>query len=108
MLEMYHLIIFSVFLSGRNEASAGNRMGKCSIGQQLGAKRLRGRLLLLPTGTDGFGAVLQQCQPPFVPGCYGLAAAGNKSSTQLPLPPPGCGGEWKETGRNWWVGIRAV
>jgi len=25
-----------------------------------------------------------------------------------PSPPPGCGGEWKETGRNWWVGIRAV
>jgi len=23
-----------------------------------------------------------------------------------PLPPPRCGGEWKETGRNWWVGIR--
>jgi len=40
--------------------------------------------------------------------CYGLAAAGNKSATQPPLPPPGCGGEWKETGRNWWVGIRVV
>jgi len=25
--------------------------------------------------------------------------AGNKSSTQLPLPPLGCGGEWKETGK---------
>jgi len=37
-----------------------------------------------------------------------LAAAGNKSTMQPPLPPPGCGGEWKETGRNWWVGIRAV
>ena len=28
-----------------------------------------------------------------------LAAAGNKSATRPPLPPPGCGGEWKETGR---------
>jgi len=36
------------------------------------------------------------------------AAAGNKSSTRPPLPPPACGGEWKERGRNWWVGIRAV
>jgi len=36
------------------------------------------------------------------------AATGNKSTTRPPLPPPGCGGEWKETGRNWWVGIRAV
>jgi len=25
-----------------------------------------------------------------------------------PSPPLGCGGEWKETGKNWWVGIRAV
>jgi len=40
--------------------------------------------------------------------CYGLAAAVNKSTTRLALPQPGCGGEWKETGRNWWVGIRAV
>jgi len=24
----------------------------------------------------------------------------------LPSPPPGCGGEWKETGRNQWVRIR--
>jgi len=39
---------------------------------------------------------------------YGLAAAGNKSATRPPLPPPECRGEWKETGRNWWVGIRAV
>ena len=37
-----------------------------------------------------------------------LAAAGNKSATRPPLPPPRCGGEWEETGRNWWVGIRAV
>jgi len=37
-----------------------------------------------------------------------LAAASNKSATQPLLPPPRCGGEWKETGRNWWVGIRAV
>ena len=36
------------------------------------------------------------------------AAAGNKSATWPPLPPPACGGEWKERGRNWWVGIRAV
>jgi len=43
-----------------------------------------------------------------VAGCSGLAADGNKSATRPPLPPPGCGGEWKETGRNWWVGIRAV
>jgi len=28
-----------------------------------------------------------------------LAAASNKSGTQPPLPPPGCGEEWKETGR---------
>ena len=27
------------------------------------------------------------------------AAAGNKSATRPPLPPPACGGEWKETGR---------
>jgi len=33
--------------------------------------------------------------------CYGLAAAGNKSAMRPPLPPLGCGGEWKETGRNW-------
>jgi len=39
--------------------------------------------------------------------CSGLGAAGNKSDTRLPLPPPRCGGEWKERGRNWWVGIRA-
>jgi len=38
----------------------------------------------------------------------GLAVAGNKSATQPPLPPPGCGEEWKGTGRNRWVGIRAV
>jgi len=25
-----------------------------------------------------------------------LAAAGNKSTTWPPLPPPACGGEWKE------------
>jgi len=36
------------------------------------------------------------------------AAAGNKSATWPPLTPPACGGEWKERGRNWWVGIRAV
>jgi len=36
------------------------------------------------------------------------AAASNKSTTWPPLPPPGRGGEWKETGRNLWVGIRAV
>jgi len=28
-----------------------------------------------------------------------LAAASNKSATRPPLPPPACGGEWKETGR---------
>jgi len=38
--------------------------------------------------------------------CYGLAAAGNKSAMRPPLPPLGFRGEWKETGRNWWVGIR--
>jgi len=27
------------------------------------------------------------------------AAAGNKSATRPPLPPPRCGGEWKETDR---------
>jgi len=37
-----------------------------------------------------------------------LAAAGNKSAMRPPLPLPGCGREWKETGRNWWVRIRAV
>jgi len=36
------------------------------------------------------------------------AAAGNKSATRPPLPLPACGGEWKERGRNRWVGIRAV
>ena len=36
------------------------------------------------------------------------AAAGNKSATRPPLPPPACGGEWKERGRSRWVGIRAV
>jgi len=40
--------------------------------------------------------------------CYSLAAAGNKSTMPPPLPPPGCRGEGKESGRNWWVGIRAV
>jgi len=40
--------------------------------------------------------------------CSRLAAAGNKSATRPPLPPPGCRAEWKETGRNWWVGIREV
>jgi len=32
--------------------------------------------------------------------CYGLVAAGSKSAMRRPLPLPGCGGEWKETGRN--------
>jgi len=36
------------------------------------------------------------------------AATGNKSTTRPPLPLPVCGGEWKERGINWWVGIRAV
>jgi len=40
--------------------------------------------------------------------CSDSAAAGNKSATGPPLPLSGYGGEWKETGRNWWVGIRAV
>jgi len=31
-----------------------------------------------------------------------------KSPRGRPSPPPVCGGEWKEAGRNWWVGIRAV
>jgi len=31
-----------------------------------------------------------------------------KSTTRPPLPLPACGGEWKEKGRNQWVGIRAV
>jgi len=31
--------------------------------------------------------------------CSGSAAAGNKSTTRLPLPHPGCRGEWKERGR---------
>jgi len=31
-----------------------------------------------------------------------------KAPRGCPSPPPGCGGEWKETGRNWWVEIRAV
>jgi len=43
-----------------------------------------------------------------LPGVLVLAAAGNKSAMWPPLPLLGCGGEWKETGRNWWVGIRAV
>jgi len=40
--------------------------------------------------------------------CYGLAVAGNKSAMRPPFPPPGCSGEWKETDRNWRVGIKAV
>jgi len=40
--------------------------------------------------------------------CHGLVEASKKSTMQPPLPQPGCGGEWKETGRNWWVTIRAV
>jgi len=36
------------------------------------------------------------------------AAAGNKNAARPPLPLPACRGEWKEKGRNWWVGIRAV
>jgi len=40
--------------------------------------------------------------------CSGLAATGNKSATRAPLSPLGCGGEWKEKGRNRWVKIRAV
>jgi len=39
--------------------------------------------------------------------CYSSAAGSNKSTMGPPLTPPGCGEEWKETGRNWWVGIRA-
>lgn len=42
MLEMYHLTIFSAFLSGRSEVSTRSRMGKYSIGQQLGGEKLRG------------------------------------------------------------------
>ena len=42
----------------------------------------------------------RECVPVLV-----SAAAGNKSATRPPLPPPRCGGEWKETGRNWRVGI---
>jgi len=34
--------------------------------------------------------------------------AGNKNTTWPPLTLLGCRGEWKETGKNWWVGIRAV
>jgi len=40
--------------------------------------------------------------------CYGLAVASKKSATWPPLTPPGCRGERKETGRNWWIGIREV
>jgi len=31
-----------------------------------------------------------------------------QNAMRPPLPLLGCGGEWKETGRNWWVGRRAV
>ena len=31
--------------------------------------------------------------------CFSLAVAGNKSATWPPLPPLGCGGVWKETGK---------
>jgi len=31
--------------------------------------------------------------------CSGFGCSGNKSAKRPPLPPPGCGGEWKETGR---------
>ena len=57
---------------------------------------------------------LTQGSPPVTRGKASVlvsAAAGNKSATRPPLPPPACGAEWKkkkETGRNWWVGIRAV
>jgi len=39
---------------------------------------------------------------------FWFGAAGNKRAMRPPLPPPGCGGEWKEKGRNWLVRIRAV
>jgi len=54
------------------------------------------------------------------PCCYPAPCLGTKfhvmvwlrPATKVPLgrpsPPLGCGGVWKETGRNWWVGIRAV
>jgi len=31
-----------------------------------------------------------------------------KAPRDHPSPPPGCGGAWKEPGKNWWVGVRAV
>jgi len=31
-----------------------------------------------------------------------------KAPCGRPSPLPGCRGEWKETGRNWWVRIRVV
>jgi len=35
-------------------------------------------------------------------------AAKDHSVALLPLPPLEWGGEWKEKGKNWWAGKRAV
>jgi len=40
--------------------------------------------------------------------CFGFGCSRQQKRHAAALPPPGCGGEWKERGRNWWVGIRAV
>jgi len=70
-------------------------------------RRPKGDLIALSSflrrGSGGGGAELFSLGSVLV-----SAAAGNKSATRPPLPPPACGGEWKERGRNQWVGIRAV
>jgi len=40
--------------------------------------------------------------------CVAILATKDHTVTLLPFPPLGWGGEWKEEGKNSWVGIRAV
>ena len=47
----------------------------------------------------------KSCSPELDQHC---ALPSRKWVPTAPLPPPRCRGEWKETCRNWWVGIRAV
>jgi len=86
--------------------------------EELDTRLLGTRMLGLPMGF-GIGQFLS-CQNQYLDekeggsvkkGCSGLAVAGNKRATQPlchPSPLLGWGREWKETGKNWWVGIRAA